>query len=119
MGEPARVRLSSPSHFGEGRQEGTGRVGDSDSGSPQLAITTMVPGSGTTGSHASPPTSAATGSTDPAEVLGAAQQPRTAPASRLVAVRESLLTSGASDRVIDLVSQSRRKLTENVYGYRV
>ena len=72
-------------------------------------------------SSAGPPhvtSSATAGPADPTEDQGASQQSRPAPASRLVTVRESLLSSGASDRVFQLVSQSRRDSTENVYNYR-
>ena len=58
------------------------------------------------------------GSVNPAEDQDASRQSRPAPALHLVTVLESLLSSGDSERVSQLVSQSRRDSTENVYNYR-
>ena len=78
----------------------------------------MVPRPGPSDTHSSLPSSTTAGSADPTEDQGASQQSRPAPASHLVTVRESLLSSGASDRVFQLVSQPKRDSTENVYNYR-
>ena len=83
-----------------------------------MAIPTMVPRPGPFDTHSSLPSSATAGSASPAKDKGASQQSRPAPASHLVTVRESLLSSGASDRVFQLVSQPKRDSTENVYNYR-
>ena len=93
-------------------------VSDFDLGGFQLAIPTMVPRPGPSDTHSSLPSSATAGSANPAEDQDASQQFRPAPASRLATVQESLLSSGTSDRVFQLVSQSRHDLTENVYNYR-
>ena len=101
------VRLSPSSHFGGDHQEGMRGVGDSDLGSSQLAISAMVPRPGPADVRSSPPSSATAGSARPAEDQGATQQSRLAQASRLVTMRDSLLSSGAQNRVIQLLLQSR------------
>ena len=94
------------------------RVGNSDLGGFQLVIPTRVPRPGPSDTHSALPSSATAGPADPAEDQGVSQQSRPAPASRLVTVRESLLSSGDSDRVSRLISQSRRESTQNVDNYR-
>ena len=118
VGESSGVRISSSSYFGEGHRESTRGVSNSDLGGSQLAIPTMVPRPGPSDTHSFLLPSATAGPADPTEDQGTTQQSRQAPASRLVTVRESLLSSGTSDRVFQLVSQSRRDSTENVYNYR-
>ena len=66
----------------------------------------MVPRRGPSDTHSSLPSSTTAGSACPAEDQGASQQFQPAPASHLVTVQESLLSSGALDRVIQVVSQS-------------
>ena len=104
--------------FREGHQESMRRVCDSDLGGSQLAISTRVPRPSPYDTHSSLPSSAMAGPASPAEDQGASQQSQPAPASRLVTVRESLLSSGTSDRVFQLVSQPRHNSTENIYNYR-
>ena len=93
-------------------------VSNSDLGGSQLAISTRVPRPSPYDTHSSLPSSAMAGPAHPTKDQGASQQPQPAPASCLITVRESPLSSGASDRVFQLVSQSRHDSTENVYNYR-
>ena len=118
VGESSGVHVSSASHFGEGHQESTRGVSDSDLGDSQLAVPTMVPRPGPSDTHSFLPSSATAESASPTEDQCASQQSQPAPASHLATVQESLLSSGDSDRVFQLVSQSRRNLTENVWNYR-
>ena len=78
----------------------------------------MVPRPGPSDTHSSLPSSITAGSVNSAEDQGVSQQSRPAPALHPVTVLESLLLSVASDRVFQLVSQSRRDSTENVYNFR-
>ena len=114
MGESSGLCVSFSSHFGEGHQESMRGVSNSDLGGSHLTIPTMVLRPGPSDTHSFLLPSATAGPADPTEDQGTTQQSRQAPASRLVTVRESLLSSGASDRVFQLVSQSRRDSTENV-----
>ena len=110
MGESSGVYVSPFFLFREGHQESMRRVCDSDLGGSQLAISTRVPRPGPYDTHFYLPSSAMAGPASPAEDQGASQQSRPAPASCLVTVQESLLSSGssgASDRVIRLVQQSQ------------
>ena len=114
VGESSGVRVSTSSHVGEGYSESTRGVSDSDLGGSQLAISTRVPSPGPSDTHSPRPTSTTVGSVNPAEDQGVSQQSRPAPAFHPVTVLESLLLSGDSDRVSQLVSQSRRDSTESI-----
>ena len=89
-----------------------------DLGGFHWAISAMVPRPCPSETHSSLPSSATAGPASLAKDQGALQQFRPAPMSHLVTVRESLLSSGTADRVIQLVLQSRRDLTENFCNYR-
>ena len=118
VGESSGIYVSPFFLFGEGHQDSMRGVGNSDLGDSHLAISTRVPRPGPSDIHSSLPSSTVVGSAGPAEDRGASQQSRQAPTSHLVTVHESLLPSGSSDRVIQLVSQSWHNLTENVCDYR-
>ena len=118
MDKPVSVCLPSVLNSEKGDKKGKSRRSKSDSRGSDVGITTMVSRpsgsvprrSGSVGNRSSRSNSAQIGS--------ASRRSSSAKSARVVSVRESLQSRGASDDVIDFVDQAHRPGTKKIYRAR-
>ena len=115
VAESGSIRIPSSSHFGKGVEKGKVRSPSSHSHCSKVASATLVSGSSSPQPCPSSKTASGRPRHSPTKIRNSTRQSRNAPPTRLAAVRSGLRTSGASEDVINLVSDAHRSGTKKVY----
>ena len=117
VGQPSRVRISSPCTNGKSSQKGKGGRGENDIDRPSLAVKTMVSRAERSNTHRSSQAQDKQKISDSAQIRHSTQRTGGTKSARMDALRKSLRSRGASKATSDLVTSCHRKGTRSVYAY--
>ena len=112
MDKPVSVRLPSVLNSEKSDKKGKSRRSKSDSRGSDVGIATVVPGPSGSKPRRSSSVSSRSSRSSSAQVGRASRRSSSAKSARVVSVRESLQSRGASDEVIEFVDQAHRPGTK-------
>lgn len=118
MDKPVSVRLPPVLNSEKSDKKGKSRRSKSDSRGSDVGIATVVPGPSGSVPRRSSSASSRSSRSSSAQVGRASRRSSSAKSARVVSVRESLQSRGASDEVIEFVDQAHRPGTKKIYRAR-